>query len=125
MTTQPVDYIALGWTFGDKVRKIRRAASVNQEEFAESIGHGRKAVAAWELGTNTPRNMVAIAKRIELAYGVAAAWTLGLTENPRPDGRGPDGNPSAHSEGLEPPTFWSGVNGKLIPGPWNLEAVAA
>ena len=125
MTTQPVPMEQFQWTFGDHLRKIRRIAGVSQDDFAATIGVGKKSLAAWELDTNTPRNMVAIAKRIELAYGVAAAWTLGLTENPRPDGRGPDGNPSAHSEGLEPPTFWSGVNGKLIPGPWNLEAVAA
>ena len=121
-----VEQLDLKWSFGDRIRKLRRATGLNQTEFGDRIGQKPGTISAWESGRNDePRGVVAISKRIELAYGVSALWVLGMQESPYPKGQGPDGNLSAHSEGLEPPTFWSGVNGKLIPGPWNLEAVAA
>ncbi len=77
----------LEWSFGDRIRKIRRAVDASQQDFADKIGQSRDTLSAWESGRNTPRGIVAIAKRIELAYGVPASWTLGLQEAPpRPDG---------------------------------------
>lgn len=104
MTTQPA-HVALSdltWTFGDRIRKIRRIAGASQVDFAKTIQCTQKSLAAWELGASRPRNIVSIAQRIELAYGVPAAWTLGLNENTRPDG--PDGS-SAPPTGLEPVTL--------------------
>lgn len=82
MSSQPIALTDLSWTFGDRIRKIRRLSGESQASFAAAIGQGEKAVGAWELGTNEPRNVVTIARRIELRYGIPAAWTLGLTEEP-------------------------------------------
>lgn len=68
------------WTIGDKFRKIRRVHHLTQDQFAAAIGVNSKSLAAWENDAWQPRGMVAIAKRIELAFGVPAAWTLGLDE---------------------------------------------
>lgn len=80
------------WTFGDRVRKVRRNAGVTQAEFAARLGVGAKAASAWESFDRTPREVVSIAKRIELAFGVPAAWMLGLemAEAPRLGGQGGD-----------------------------------
>lgn len=79
----------LAWTFGDRLRKIRRVVGISQAELAETVQQGRKSLAAWEAGINEPRNPVAIAKRIELAYGIPAVWTLGLdAKTPGPSGPG-------------------------------------
>ena len=87
MSANPVTMADLGWTFGDRLRKIRRVVGVSQAEFADRLSQGRQSLAAWESGLNEPRNAVAVAKRIELAYGVPATWTLGLDGGPGPDGR--------------------------------------
>ena len=89
MSTNPVTLAELDWTFGDRLRKIRKVVGVSQADFAAELSQGRQSVAAWELGTNEPRNPVAVAKRIELAYGVPASWTLGLSH------QGPNGGPAA------------------------------
>lgn len=54
---------------------------LTQDQFAAAIGVNSKSLAAWENDAWQPRGMVAIAKRIELAFGVPAAWTLGLDES--------------------------------------------
>lgn len=40
---------------------------------------------AWESGRNRPDDMVAFAKRVQLAVGVPAWWLLGL-DSPEPGG---------------------------------------
>lgn len=103
MTTEPMpSRLWLDWTLGDRLRKVRRAVGVSQEQFAATLEVNKKSLAAWELDTNEPRNIVALAKRIELAYGVPASWTLGLKdEYPGPTGPGPDGRPRQDSN-LQP-----------------------
>ncbi len=104
MSTQTAGAMIPQWTFGDRIRKIRRQLGMTQGEFAASIDRGPKSVAAWELGTNAPGDAVAVAKRIQVAHGVPATWTLGLDdENPRP-GDGPDGGVVVRPQGLEPRT---------------------
>lgn len=97
MTTEPITWRELlSWTFGDRLRKIRRAANVDQEAFAAIIGEKRETLSKWEAGRVEPRNPVAVAKRIQMAYGIPASWTLGLEteESPRPSGPGdPVGTP--------------------------------
>lgn len=66
------------WTFGDRVRKIRREMHLTQEAFAEAIGHGEKAVASWESGRTQPENIVEVAREIEKAFGIPAVWLLGF-----------------------------------------------
>lgn len=69
------------WTFGDRLRKVRRVVlRLNQAEFAAELGTNQKTYAAWELDMTSPRNMVALAKRIEALAGVPASWMLGLDD---------------------------------------------
>ena len=90
MSTHPIDRYFPEWSEADRLRRIRRDTKLTQAAFAERIGLKVERYAAWESGRNNPpaRDFVAAAKRIELAFGVAAEWTLGLdTQNaPRPDG---------------------------------------
>jgi transcriptional regulator with XRE-family HTH domain len=81
-------------TFGDRLRRIRRHLKLSQGEFSARIGEGEKALASWEAGNREPRSAVAVAKRIELAFGVPAAWVLGLEMPTAPGPDGPEGVPS-------------------------------
>ena len=69
------------WTFADYVRKVRRdVVGVDQAELARRLGVPKAADQNWETGTARPRDVVAIARRIELLTGVPATWVLGLDE---------------------------------------------
>lgn len=99
MTTSPTEARWIPeFDFGDKVRKIRRAKGLSQGEFAKQLGVTASAASAWESADGrTPRDVVTIAKRIELAFGVPAAWLLGLeTEITGPPGPG-GGAQSVHT----------------------------
>lgn len=86
----------LEWSFADRLRKVRReVAEATQEEFAAALDVPLKAYGAWEAGRNTPREIVAIAKRIELVIGVPAAWMLGISDVAVPAATGTDGTPTA------------------------------
>lgn len=69
---------------------------MGQADFAQALDVSPQALGTWEVGTRSPRNMVALAKRIELAFNVPASWVLGLdgggVSNPHPDG--PEGLPA-------------------------------
>lgn len=70
------------WSFGDRLRKVRRdVAQLEQGKFAEQLEVGLKAYSAWESGRTVPRELVAIAKRIEVLTGVPATWMLGIEEH--------------------------------------------
>jgi transcriptional regulator with XRE-family HTH domain len=81
------------WTFADRLRKARQSVDLNQRDFAERLGVGAPAYGQWEAGNNRPRDLVALAKRVELLTKVPAAWLLDLgptpasTESWAPDGR--------------------------------------
>lgn len=85
------------WTFADRLRKARLASGLTQEEFAEQLGAKPGAYSHWEAGRNTPRNLVALAQRIEMLVGIPAAWTLGIM-NDVPD----NGGPGTRSPKLKP-----------------------
>lgn len=96
MTTQPVSAdLDLEWTWGDRIRKIRRAAKLSQRDFASALDMKNATIAAWEASESTepPRGGVAAAKRIEMAFNVPATWTLGLSSEftTRPTPTDPDG----------------------------------
>lgn len=96
MTTQPVSAdLVLQWTWGDRIRKIRRAAKLSQREFAAELGVSGATIAAWEASESIepPRGGVSAAKRIEMRWpSVPATWTLGLTPGGSPNGPAdPDG----------------------------------
>lgn len=53
------------WTWGDRVRKVRRDLNLNQDEFAQLLSVTQKTIASWETGSRTPRDSVALAQVIE------------------------------------------------------------
>jgi len=95
------------WSLADRLRKARQSFDVPQREFAEKLGVTASAYQQWEGGYTRPRNVVAMAKRIEMLTGVSATWILGL-ESTMPQPGAPAGA-IARPEGFEPPTFWLGV----------------
>ena len=58
------------------------------------LGANPNAYRAWESGRNHPRDIVALAKRIEILTGVPAQWTLGLADGTSTPG-GPGGSKKA------------------------------
>lgn len=74
--TTPVPRVIPEWSLGDRLRKARRLSQLGQAEFADRLGQNQKTYAAWELDTSQPRNVVAVAKRIEALTGIPAGWIL-------------------------------------------------
>lgn len=73
------------WTFGERLRKARRDHKRwSQRAFAEALGVTEAAYAQWESDNNRPRDIVAVAQRVQDITGVSANWLLGLTDDPRP-----------------------------------------
>ena len=71
------------WTLGDRLRKIRTMHGYTQSDFASAVGATKSAIAQWETDRARPRDLRAVALRIELATGVPAWWTLGLNAESR------------------------------------------
>ncbi len=99
MSSDAITYQIPQWTLGDRLRRIRRDVRLSQHDFAARIGVGPKAYAAWEADKNRPGDVVAVAQRVQLAFGVPAHWTLGI-DGSEP---GPGGDVVRH-QGLEPRT---------------------
>ena len=68
------------WTLADHLRKARQTTGLNQREFAERLGVKYTAYAQWEADNNRPRDVVLVAKRVEMLTGIPASWTLGVDE---------------------------------------------
>lgn len=99
------------WTIGDRLRKLRTTHGYTQGDFATIIGATKSAIAQWETDRTRPRDLRAVAIRIELATGVPAWWTLGLNEeNRHPDNPNGGSFPTVHPPGLEPGTHWLTVD---------------
>lgn len=64
------------WTFGDKIRKARSEAGLNQVEFAQRVGLTPSTLAAYETDRTTPRlkNLGTLAKSIEVLTGIPRSW---------------------------------------------------
>lgn len=90
MTTDPAPQVAAPpWTLADRLRKVRRdVLEISQNEFAERLGIGSKSYSAYEADRGRPRDVVALARRVQLISGVPAAWLLGVDE-PTPTPPGP------------------------------------
>lgn len=86
--TQTVSTEDLSWTFGDRVRKVRRRAGLTQRAFAARLQVTPASVDAWEAERNKPRDLQRMATRIELAFGLPRGWMLGYAEQSGPDDRG-------------------------------------
>jgi transcriptional regulator with XRE-family HTH domain len=81
MTIQRAEVVP-EWTFGDRVRRIRRSEGLSQAEMAMRLGVQPKALGNWEADVAKPRDIFAIAKAIEAVFGVRRTWTLGLLDGP-------------------------------------------
>ena len=88
MSTQTHEAWIPQWTFGDRLRKVRRERGLSQERAAKALGVTSPQIAAWESGANNPRDVVSIAKRMELAFNVPTEWVLGLEMRTAPPGPG-------------------------------------
>ncbi len=55
---------------------------MNQHDFAVAIGVPDGSLANWETDRAKPRDIVAVAKRIELLTRIPAGWTLGIEDSP-------------------------------------------
>lgn len=82
MTVAVGEYANPEFSFGDRIRKIRReVAHMTQAEMADELGVGMQAYSAWESGRTKPDDIVAVAKRIALRWrGITAGWVLGLDD---------------------------------------------
>jgi transcriptional regulator with XRE-family HTH domain len=69
---------APSWTFGDRLRKVRRSRHLSQREFARLLGESEKSIANWEGDVAKPRDVVALARKVQAIYGVPANWLLGV-----------------------------------------------
>jgi len=79
--SQPGPWVP-AWTFGDRLRKVRRDLGIEQAEFAVALGVTRPRLGGWESGTRGVRadEATTIARRVQERYGVPAAWLLGVYE---------------------------------------------
>lgn len=73
------------WSFGDRIRKARIITGLTQGEFADEIGVKEGSLAAWETDRALPRDIVAIAKRVEMITRIPAGWVLGIEVAGPPD----------------------------------------
>ena len=92
-TSAAEQFVIPAWSLADRLRKIRRdvLGNLSQEEMAERLDVPKPRYGAWENGHGRPRDMVAIAKRIEVISGVPATWVLGLDEYDGPQDPGGGG----------------------------------
>lgn len=95
--TQSVGPLIPQWSLADRFRKIRTSNEWSQKEIAEHLQVTSSAYAQWEAGNARPRQLVAIAQRLELLTGVPAWWTLGLNAEDRRPGD-PDGGKNIQSK---------------------------
>lgn len=71
----------LAWTFGERIRKVRRLNGLTQKAFAEMIGASPASVDAWEADRNRPRDLVAVAEQIEATFNLPRGWMLGYADD--------------------------------------------
>lgn len=91
MTTAVATEFIPQLTMGDRLRCIRRNVQMGQLDFARELGVKGSTYGAWETGRNAVADEVAIAKRVQLRWGVPAWWTLGLEMQETPTGTDPSG----------------------------------
>lgn len=87
--TVETDRVYPAWSLGDRIRKARDLAAMNQHDFAVAIGVPDGSLANWETDRAKPRDIVAVAKRIEMLTRIPAGWVLGIETSP--DDGGPTG----------------------------------
>ena len=109
MSVQPLHRHQPEWTFGDRLRKVRRDNHLTQMQLADILGVTSKAVDAWEGDRNLPRDLIRTATRIEDRFRLVRGWMLGYAEGPT----APKGDGSAVAgAGFEPAT--SGLRAPVL-----------
>lgn len=91
MTTQTQEAWIPEWTFGDRLRKVRRERKLSQATTAQMLGVAETQIASWETAGNNPRDLVTVAKKCQMAFGVPVEWMLGLDAPTLPTPTPPDG----------------------------------
>lgn len=74
------------WTFGDRLRKVRRTQRLTQVQMADALGMNPPTEAAWEADRNLPRDLIGAATLIEDTFGLPRGWMLGYADIPAPRG---------------------------------------
>ena len=77
--------IVPAWTFGDRLRKARRQAHLEQSDVAALCGVSTAAVSAWENDDSKPRRLMAVAQLVAEATNVDQLWLLGLSDGNNDD----------------------------------------
>lgn len=90
------------WTLGDRLRKAREAAGLEQQELAQRIGVARTTISNAEKGKVNPRRIVINAW--SLATSVPVEW-LETGQAPQPDGpnEGLEGRALPHLDSNQKP----------------------
>ena len=70
----------LAWTFGDRLRKVRRDQRITQQQLASLLGVTAASIDAWEADRNKPRDLVGTAQRVEDRFGLPHGWMLGYAD---------------------------------------------
>lgn len=68
------------WTFGDRLRKAREDAGIDQETMAAHFGVSSGTISNWERSGTIPRKLghIGVAQKWEEVTGVPADWLLGV-----------------------------------------------
>lgn len=64
------------WTFGDRLRKVRREMGVTSRELAALLGVTNSSVAQWETDRVYPRHARGIAYQVQELSDVSGVWLL-------------------------------------------------
>lgn len=64
------------WSFGDRLRKARLVANLQQEDIAVAFRVSKVSVSKWELGKTQPQDVFATAEQYEKLTGVDKTWLL-------------------------------------------------
>jgi transcriptional regulator with XRE-family HTH domain len=68
------------WTVGDRLRKARETAGMDQTQLADRIGVSRRTVSTYEAGSDITRKRIVL-NAWAMATGVSAEWIIG-TDGP-------------------------------------------
>jgi transcriptional regulator with XRE-family HTH domain len=66
------------WTIGDRFRKARHYAALQQEDMAREFGVTPATISNWETGISQPRDLLDVVRRWSELTGVEQAWIFGI-----------------------------------------------
>lgn len=100
MTTSPVAAPSAtipAWTTGDRLRKAREAAGLNQYEMGDALGVSHKTIGNYERGRTRIQRLAL--REWSVVCKVPMEW---LAFGPQPDGGSPNHQPAGDPYGLSP-----------------------